>query len=121
MITTITGLLAITFGIIVGFDLPQLSVKVVPQFVLALSMIFFFLSLRIKKYELLLQSPNDIELKYNEIASHKYDWQTLGYIAFIIALILLTMTYVIDSPFNYLEEKPPDPTEILLNGNLTLS
>jgi hypothetical protein len=117
MITTITALIAISFGILVGFQLPNLTVKVAPQILLAISSIFFFLSLRVKQYVITPQSVDSIRSKYEEIANSKYKWQNLGYYLFIAGLFAIAVTYVIESPLNYIPHEP-ETSKIIVEGNL---
>jgi hypothetical protein len=120
MITTITALIAISFGILVGFQLPNLTFKIAPQILLAISSIFFFLSLRVKQYIISPQSVDSIKGKYEEIANHKYKWQNWGYYLFIAGLFAIAITYLIDSPLNYLPERI-DTSKVIVDGNLTLT
>jgi hypothetical protein len=119
MITTITALIAISFGILVGFQLPNLTIKVAPQILLAISSIFFFLSLRVKQHIITPQSVDSIRAKYEEIGDRKYKWQNLGYCFFIAGLFAIGVTYVIESPFNYLSQTP-ETSKIIVEGNLDL-
>ena len=120
MITTITALIAISFGILVGFQLSNLTVKVAPQILLAISSIFFFLSLRVKQYIISPQSVDSIKGNYEQIANHKYKWQNRGYYLFIAGLLAIEIIYLIDSPLNFLPEKI-DTSKVIVDGNLTLT
>ena len=44
MLTTIGGLIAVNFGLLIAFDIPFFSANVAPQFLLAISAIFFSMS-----------------------------------------------------------------------------
>jgi hypothetical protein len=98
MITTITALMAVSFGILIGFQLPNLTFKIAPQFLLAISTLFFFLSLRVRRYVILPQSVDSIRDKYEQIENLKYKWQNLGYYFFIAALLAIAVTYIVETP-----------------------
>lgn len=119
MITTITALIVIDFGILVGFQVPALTLKVAPQILFAISIMLFFWSLRIKKYTIFPDSIEDIRQEHKTIGNHKYKWQNAGYYWFVAGLIAMAITYLIDSPLNYLPETF-DTSKIIVDGNLKL-
>lgn len=119
MITTITALIVIDFGILVGFQVPALTLKVAPQILFAISIMLFFWSLRIKRYSILPDSIESITREYDTIGNHKYKWQNAGYYWFVAGLIAMAITYLIDSPLNYLPETF-DTSKIIVDGNLEL-
>ena len=116
MITTITALIVIDFGILVAFQVQQYTWKIGPQVLLAVSAFWFFYSLHIKKYEVQLQSPDNIELVYQDIGSRKHKRQNIGFYIFIAALLFMAVTYVLEPP-----KQPEDPTRIILEGKLQIS
>jgi hypothetical protein len=121
MITTITALIVIDFGLLLGFQVPSGTWKLAPQFLLAVSMVFFFLSLSIKKYEIKPQSPENIQNSYKDIGDKKYLYHNIGYGIFIAALFAIALTYLWDPPFDTIQKVPPDPIKIQLSGSVAVT
>jgi hypothetical protein len=75
--------------------------------------------LHVKQYIISPQSVDSIRGKYEQIANDKYKWQNWGYYIFIAGLFAIALTYVIESPFNYLPQTP-ETSKIIVEGNLDL-
>ena len=120
MITTITALIVIDFGILVGFQVPALTLKVAPQMLFAISIMFFIWCLRIKKYNLESESVEDVMKRYQDIGKHKYKWQNIGFYVFVAGLAAMAITYVLDNPLNYIPEKL-DTSQVIIDGKLNLT
>jgi hypothetical protein len=114
MLTTIAALIAIDFGVLLAFDVPNVTLKLVPQAIFSFSAIFFFYSLQLRKYNFNMYNPDEVKSSYNDIRERKFKAQRTGYLFFIAGLFAMALTYLIEIP------TPKDPLDVSVNGNLTI-
>ena len=55
-----------------------------------------------------------------DIRKHKYKWQNIGYYVFVARLVAMAVTYIIDSPLDYIPEEI-DTSKIIVDGKLNLT
>jgi hypothetical protein len=118
MITTIAGLVAVTFGVILAFDLVvkgnlEIVFKIAPQGILAISAIPFAIShFPMKKY-IYPDSPEEMKATYTEWLNYKHYWQKWGYFTFVIGLFLIFVATMFSL-------QTPEPDVQNLNGTLNI-
>jgi hypothetical protein len=116
LITTIAGLMAINFGIIIAFDITNLLVRLVPNFFLSLSVLFFAASYFPKTVTVYLDAPKTILEAYNESVQRKSLCQKFGFAIFFMGLLSIAVT----STISWKATPDPEVNSIILGGNLTL-
>ena len=117
-LTTIATLIAIKFGLFVAFTTSltttnPLNPNIYPQFILAISAIFFALSYFPYKKLVYLESPKNIEDAYTAWHGWKVRWQIVGFIFFIIGLFAIAYSFIELSPVQEIQN-------VAVQGNLTL-
>jgi hypothetical protein len=115
MVTTIVGLIAVNFGIIIAFDITNIAIKLVPNAFLSISVLFLVLSHFPKASIVHLDDPDEIQKVYEENVGRKNELQKWGYAFFIVALMAIAIT----SSFSLLPNSDPI-TKVSVNGNITL-
>lgn len=115
MVTTIVGLIAVNFGIIVAFDISNIAIKLVPNAFLSISALFLVLSHFPKTSVVHLDDADEIQKAYEENVGRKYELQKWGYTFFIVALMAIAIT----ASFSLLPTADP-VSKVSLNGNITL-
>jgi hypothetical protein len=95
MITTCASLITVNFGLMLAFSAQSTLIKVSPQFFLAISALFFALSLSPKLEKLNLASPGSIERVYNKGMKWRLKLHYVGFGFFIAGLFAVAITSLI--------------------------
>lgn len=92
MITTCASLITVNFGLLLAFPAQSTIIKVSPQFFLAISALFFALSLSPKLEKLNLASPGSIERVYNKSMKWRLKLHYIGFGFFVAGLFAVAIT-----------------------------
>jgi hypothetical protein len=95
MITTCASLVTVNFGLILAFSIQSTVINVSPQFFLAISALFFALSLSPKLEKLNFASPGSIERVYNKSMNWRLKLHYMGFGFFIAGLFAAAITSLI--------------------------
>jgi hypothetical protein len=112
MLTTIAALIAVDFGLLIAFDIPLLSLNIFPQFLLAISAIFFSISHFPNVKLFYPESADSMKKTYSEWLSSKSMWQSWGF--FVLGLFAIGISYMIQPLGN------PAGDLQTINGTLTI-
>jgi hypothetical protein len=92
MITTCASLIVVNFGLLLAFEVHSFSIKVAPQFFLAVSAALFAISFFPITKRVNLQSPDSIENAYNTWMKWKLKCNRAGFFLFIVGLLAMAVT-----------------------------
>jgi hypothetical protein len=115
MLTTIAALIAVDYGLLLAFDIPVLSINIFPQFLLAISAIFFSVSHFPRLKVFYPESPENVKETYRDWLETKFMWHSWGYSFFVLGLFAIGISYMIQPLGN-----PPDNVQTI-NGTLTVN